>query len=162
MKTENCFKSHILAIISIFISLLNNPPSSLKYFLSFYVDIETFQLLNKKAAFNLVEVFYALLKRGQSMTISSPSIQSQAAFLCLSVLTSLFCNLLIASLQRFDLRKKRQTCRKNTKKSFFLNVCCVLVFQVFLYSSVCWFLYGPFCNGALKHDISTLFTKFFL
>ena len=44
---------------------------------------------------------------------------------------------------------------------FFLNVCCVLVFYVFLCCSVCWFLYGPFCQGALKLDISTLFATFF-
>ena len=25
-----------------------------------------------------------------------------------------------------------------------------------------WVLYGPFCHGALKLDISTLFTTFFL
>jgi len=27
---------------------------------------------------------------------------------------------------------------------------------------VCWILYGPFCHGAIKLDISTLFTTFFL
>jgi len=27
--------------------------------------------------------------------------------------------------------------------------------------SVCWFLCGPFCHGALKPDISSLFTTFF-
>jgi len=32
---------------------------------------------------------------------------------------------------------------------FFLNVFCVFVFYVFLCCSVCWFLYGPFCHGAL-------------
>jgi len=26
---------------------------------------------------------------------------------------------------------------------------------------VCWFLYGPFCHGAIKLDISTSFTTFF-
>jgi len=43
-----------------------------------------------------------------------------------------------------------------------LNVCCFIVFYVFLCRSVCWFLYRPFCHGALKLDISTLFTIFFL
>ena len=33
---------------------------------------------------------------------------------------------------------------KHTNKLFFLNVCCVMVFYVFLCHSVCWFLYGPF------------------
>jgi len=44
---------------------------------------------------------------------------------------------------------------KSTKNTFFLNVCCVLVFYVFLCCSVCWFLYRPFCHCALKLDIST-------
>jgi len=48
------------------------------------------------------------------------------------------------------------------KKCFFLNVCCVLVLCLFLCCSMCLFLYGPFWHGALKLDISTLFTKFFL
>ena len=51
---------------------------------------------------------------------------------------------------------------KNTKTSFFLNFSCVMVFYVFFCRSMCWFLYGPFCHGALKLDISTLFTTFFL
>jgi len=42
------------------------------------------------------------------------------------------------------------------------GVCCVMVFYVFLCRSVCWFLYGSFCHGALKLDISKLFTPFFL
>ena len=45
---------------------------------------------------------------------------------------------------------------KNSKNSFYLNVCCILVFHVFL------FFYGPFCHGALKLDMPTLFTTFFL
>jgi len=48
------------------------------------------------------------------------------------------------------------------KKIVFLNVCCVMVFYVFLCRSVCWFLYGPFCHGALKRNLSTFFTTFFL
>jgi len=36
-----------------------------------------------------------------------------------------------------------------------------MVFYVFLCGYVCWFLYGAFCHGALKLDISTLFTTFF-
>ena len=51
---------------------------------------------------------------------------------------------------------------KTQKYSLFLNVCCEMVLYVFLCCSVCWFLYGPFCHGALKLDISTLFTTFFL
>jgi len=51
---------------------------------------------------------------------------------------------------------------KLRRKKSLLNVCCVMVFYVFLCRSVCWFLYGPFCHGALKLDISTLFTTFFL
>jgi len=36
------------------------------------------------------------------------------------------------------------------------------VFCVFLCCSLCLFLYGPFCHGALKLYMSTLFTTFFL
>jgi len=39
---------------------------------------------------------------------------------------------------------------KNTKNSFFLNVCCLMVFYVFLCRSVCWFLYGPFSLAILS------------
>jgi len=41
------------------------------------------------------------------------------------------------------------------------NITWHLVFYVFLCCSVCWFLYGQFCHGTLKLDISTLFTTFF-
>ena len=41
---------------------------------------------------------------------------------------------------------------------FLLNVCCGMVFYLFLCRSVC----RPFCHGALKLDISTLFTTYFL
>ena len=37
-----------------------------------------------------------------------------------------------------------------------------MVFYVFLCRAVCWFVYGPFCYGALKLDIFTLFSTFFL
>ena len=37
-----------------------------------------------------------------------------------------------------------------------------MVFYVFLCRSVCWILNGPFCHGALKLDICTLFTTFFI
>jgi len=50
---------------------------------------------------------------------------------------------------------------RKTHERFFLNVCCVFEFYIFLCCSVCWFLYGPFCQGALKLKISTLFTTFF-
>ena len=43
----------------------------------------------------------------------------------------------------------------------FYNVCCVLVFT-FLCYYVCLFSYWPFCHGALKLDMSTLFTTLFL
>ena len=38
---------------------------------------------------------------------------------------------------------------------------CLLHFVVLgvLCCSMCLFLYGPFCNGALKLNLSTLFTK---
>jgi len=50
---------------------------------------------------------------------------------------------------------------KKTQKYMFSK--CLLrhdVVRVFVSSLV--FLYGPFCHGALKHDISTLFTTFFV
>ena len=50
---------------------------------------------------------------------------------------------------------------KHNQNSFFLNVCCVFVFYVVLCCSVCLFLYLPFCHGALKLDLSTLFTTLF-
>ena len=31
-----------------------------------------------------------------------------------------------------------------------------------LWCSMCWLLYGPFCHGALKLDVPTYFTTFFL
>ena len=48
-----------------------------------------------------------------------------------------------------------------TQNHFFLNVCCLLVFYVLLCCSMCLFLYGLFCHGALKLDLYTLFTTFF-
>jgi len=45
--------------------------------------------------------------------------------------------------------------QKKTQKKFFLNACCVLVICVFLCCSVCLFLYGPICHGALclQHSV---------
>ena len=53
--------------------------------------------------------------------------------------------------------------------AYILNICRVLVFIVFYLvfgggggaCSACLFLYGPFCNGALKLDNSILFTTFY-
>ena len=45
---------------------------------------------------------------------------------------------------------------KNTEIVFFLNVCCVLVFYMLLYCSVCFYVYRPFCHGALKIDIKLM------
>ena len=44
-------------------------------------------------------------------------------------------------------------CPKNTRIVLFLNVCCVMVFYVFLCRSVFWLLYGPFCHGVLTIDL---------
>jgi len=59
--------------------------------------------------------------------------------------------------------------KKNFKKTHtqelccFLNVCCVLVSCVLFCFCFCVFvLYGPFCHGGLKLDISTLLTTIFL
>ena len=62
--------------------------------------------------------------------------------------------------KKFDMSIKSNGVHKTIV--FFLNVCCVTVFYVFLCRSVCWFVYGPFGHGALKFDISTLFTTFIL
>ena len=59
------------------------------------------------------------------------------------------------------MKRKKETSEKH-KNIVFLNVCCVMMLCVFLCRSVCWFLYGPFCHGALKLDVSTLFTTFFI
>jgi len=60
-----------------------------------------------------------------------------------------------------DLNKRRKIRIKHKKVSF-LNVCCVMMFYVFLCRSECWFLYEPFCHGTYKLGTSTLFTTFFL
>ena len=53
--------------------------------------------------------------------------------------------------------------RTYRKGFFLLNVCCVMVLHTCFCVVLCVsFLYGPFCHGALKLDISTLFTTFFL
>jgi len=59
-------------------------------------------------------------------------------------------------------KKENKNPKTHTHTCFFLNVCCVLVFYVFLCCSVCWFLYGPFCHGALKFDVCSLFATLFL
>jgi len=53
-------------------------------------------------------------------------------------------------------------CARYVLYKVFLNICCVMVFYMYLCRSVCWFSYGPFCHGALKLDIFTSFTTFFL
>jgi len=58
--------------------------------------------------------------------------------------------------------KNVRTIRKTQKVGFFSKCIRMMVFYVFLCRSVCWFVYGPFCHGALKLDISTLFKIFFL
>jgi len=61
-----------------------------------------------------------------------------------------------------DRTKAEKENQKNTKNIYFSK--CLLRHSVLgvLCRSVCWFLYGPFCHSALKFDISTLFTTFFL
>jgi len=65
-----------------------------------------------------------------------------------------------------NLKKKKKIKRRKipqTQKIVFFLKCMWRhgILRV-LCRSVCWFLYGPFCHGALKLDISTLFTTFFL
>ena len=50
--------------------------------------------------------------------------------------------------------------RKTQKNSYFLMSVASLYTQCFV--MFCVFLYGPFCHGAHKLDLSTLFTTFFL
>jgi len=50
---------------------------------------------------------------------------------------------------------------KNTKTSFSEFLLRLGVLRV-LYCSVCFSVYGPFCHGVLKLDMSTSFTSFFL
>jgi len=54
------------------------------------------------------------------------------------------------------------TTRLDVRQNFSPESCCVLVLCVLLCCSVCWFLYGPFCHGAYKVDIFTMFKIFFL
>jgi len=63
-------------------------------------------------------------------------------------------------LSNWKLTIKKQKNPKNTQKKLFLYVCCVFVYSVFV--MFCVFLYGPFCHGAHKLDLSTLFTTFVL
>jgi len=57
------------------------------------------------------------------------------------------------------LENKNQKNRKTHKSYFFMSVASLFTpcFVMF-----CVFLYGPFCHGAHKLDLSTLFTTFFL
>ena len=53
--------------------------------------------------------------------------------------------------------------RKTYKKVVVFSKCLLHLDVIRVLScSVCWFLYGTFCHGALKLDISTLFTTFCL
>jgi len=66
-------------------------------------------------------------------------------------------------LQMKNKRKLEMSWKTHTRNVFFSE--CLLplgVLPVFLCCSVCLFLYESFWDGALKHDISTLFTAFFL
>ena len=56
--------------------------------------------------------------------------------------------------------KKKKKHWKNTKNSYFLISVASLYTPCFV--KFCVFLYGPFCHGAHKLDLSTLFTTFFL
>ena len=49
---------------------------------------------------------------------------------------------------------------KNTKNRYFLMSVASLYTPCFV--MLCVFLYGPFCHGAHKLDLSTLFTTFYL
>ena len=61
---------------------------------------------------------------------------------------------------------KNKTCnrkRKRKTQKYMFSKCLLRhdVVRVFV-SSLVLVLYGPFCHGALKHDISTLFKTFFV
>ena len=46
--------------------------------------------------------------------------------------------------------------------SQWLDVVILMIIIIMKMLLWCWFLYGTFCHGALKHDISTLLTTSFL
>jgi len=57
---------------------------------------------------------------------------------------------------KIENKKKTQKNPKNTKHSYFLMPVASLYTPCFV--MFCVFLYGPFCHGAHKHDLFTLFT----
>ena len=63
-------------------------------------------------------------------------------------------------LSNWKLKKKIRKIRKKHKNSCFLMSVASLYTACFV--MFCAFLYGPFCHGAHKLDLSTLFTTFFL
>jgi len=67
------------------------------------------------------------------------------------------------SFKKLSIKKKENKKWKIRKTQKYVFSKCLLrhdVVRVFVSSLV--FLYGQFCHGALKHDISTLFTTFFV
>jgi len=67
------------------------------------------------------------------------------------------------SFKKLSIKKKIKNEKSEKHKKYMFSKCLLRhdVVRVFV-SSLVLFLYGPFFHGALKHDISTLFTTFFV
>jgi len=73
-------------------------------------------------------------------------------------------NCLESSFKKLSIEKKRKKERSEKHKKIVFFTKCLLRHGVLrvLCRYVCKFLDGPFCHCALKVDISTLFTRFFI
>ena len=65
------------------------------------------------------------------------------------------------SFKKLKIKNKRKKSEKH-KKVFLFWMFVASWCSTFFVCSVCLLLYGPYCHSALKFDISTLFTTFFL
>jgi len=111
---------------------------------------------------NLLGVVYLTLKLGKWLCFYSFQLRWKSRRLLYAISSTALTFHTGSSNNLKTLKQKTFLIRKTPKQNgFFLNVCCVLVFCVFLCCSVCLFVYEAFCHTALKLDMSTLFTTFF-
>ena len=64
------------------------------------------------------------------------------------------------SFKKLSIKKNKKIKIRKTQKYSLSK--CLLRHDVVRVLCRSLFVYGPFCHGALKHDISTLFTTFFV
>jgi len=82
------------------------------------------------------------------------------SFLAIAQMCSVFFCLWRSPLSTWKLKIKNRKIRKTQNNSYFLMSVATLYTLCFV--MFCVFLYGPFCHGAHKLDLSTLFTTVFL